>query len=508
MMPAILLAGIILILGVPLLIGAWYSYPSADDFISAASALEWVHNNGRFWGYYYVLRNFYLTWQGTHLSSILMLVVLPYTHFGLNGFRVIMVLIALFFEVSLYFMVYGITVYSNLSQADAQAKTPQRNKRLFLYAVLLFASLGLPGTWIAKEIFYWYTGAVVYIVGYSLLFLSIGCFFLANCREKKKRYYICSALFGFMASGTNPEVVAFVCAWHLIALFTVIMSDKSCRKQIHFWNILPFLASFISALFNVFSPGDMIRSHITMEEGVSYGVTDAVRDSFRTYGKELSEILRDPYFITLMIIVFLVSIYFKVRVLRTERPLTAAGLFFMAFCVFVSHFLTIFPVEYGYHGMGLYNDRTKYTAEFEIRFSLLFFLFCLAQYVSGKLSGTEKRRRIFYSAVVLCGVILCTAGYLSSKDHLKEIGAGFSFELTKDFASGNMRKVFSLRKQVLEAFEDAADGTDVYLEMPAIPPARSMYPQGLSEDPGAETNRAAASMFRLTSVAVKYADSE
>lgn len=82
-------------------------------------------------------------------------------------------------------MVNGIISFLQTSR-DVENKHSSRNKKLFLYAVLLFVALGLPGTWIGREIFYWHTGAVGYLLGISNLFLSIGCFFGANCREKSE----------------------------------------------------------------------------------------------------------------------------------------------------------------------------------------------------------------------------------------------------------------------------------------------------------------------------------
>ena len=500
----VLLIGVILLLAVPLLLGAGYTYPAADDFIFENGSTEWANMSGSIRGRFLAAWNYYMTWEGRYISNLLLFFILPFTRFGLSGFRIIMVMLSLFFVLSLFFMVNGIISFSQLSE-ETNSRRSKRNKKLFLYAVLLFAALGLPGTWIGREIFYWYTGAVGYLVGIDSLFLSIGCFFLANCRGKIGRgYYICSVLFGFIASGTCPQVASFVCSWHLIALLSVILSAEGGKKQLHFWSICPFLVSLFGAVINVAAPGSLRRSRITMDEGINYGLIDAVKDTFSCQRDELGQVLRDPVFIALSVALFLVCICVEVREAKIERPITWIGALFMVCSVLVSQFLCIFPVVLGYHGNGLYNERTRYIAEFEIRFSLIFAIIYVARYVSQMLLKKGKCNRTCCLAGILCGVFICTAGFLFLNNHTEETGYGYSIELIREFLSGTVQEVFSLRKEVLDALEVAEDGMDVYLQMPPLPSTRVTYSQGISTDPGEQTNQAVATMFHLNTVAIEY----
>ena len=500
----VLLIGVILLLAVPLLFGAGYTYPAADDFILENGSTEWANMYGSSYGRLMAAWNYYTQWEGRYISNLLNFIVLPYTHFGLTGFRIVMVLLSLFFVLSLFFMVNGIISFSQPS-GEEDNRRGKWNKNLFLYVVLLFAALGLPGTWIGREVFYWYTSAAGYLVGICSLFLSIGFFLLANCRERTgKGYYICSVIFGFIASGTSPQVASFVCSWHLIALLVVILSAESIRKQLHFWNICPFLVSFLGAIANVASPGSLRRSRVTMDEGINYGMIDAVKDTFVCQKEELGKILRDPFFIALAIILFLAWSCFEVRRAGKEKNVTWIGALCVVCSALISQFLCIFPVVLGYHGAGLYNERTRYVAEFEIRFSLIFAILYVARYVSQKLSGKEKYSRIFCLAVSLLGVIICTAGLLLQTNRITEMGYGYSFELIREFSNGTVQEVSSLREEVLDAFESAEEGTDVILKMPPLPFTRVTYSQGISSESGEQTNEAIASMFHLNSVSVEY----
>lgn len=500
----VLLSCIILLLTVPLLLGAAYTYPAADDFIIENGSIEWANAMGSVRGHFLAAWNYYMTWEGRYASNLLLFTILPYTRFGLNGFRFVMVMLSAFFELSLFFMVNGMVSFLQPSEY-AETRHSRRNEKLFLYVVLLFAALGLPGTWIGREIFYWYMAAMGYLIGINSLFLSIGCFFLANCRLKKRVYYISSVLFGFIAAGTCPQVASFVCSWQVIALLVVILSAKPYRSQIHFWNILPFLVSFFGAVINAASPGSLRRSRLTMEgEGINYGLLDAVKDTFIWHKKELGQILRDPIFIALAITLFLVCICFGEKMMKKERPVNWFSALIMVCSVAVSQYLCIFPVVLGYHGGGLYNERTKYTADFEIRFSLIFAIIYVALYISRMLPEKVKHNRFFRPVGIMCGVFLNLASFLFLNNSTEETGYGYSFELIQEFANGTVQEVFSLRKGVLDALESAEDGADIRLQMPPLPPTRVTYSQGIADVPEGQTNQAVASIFHLNSVAVEY----
>ena len=492
----------VLMLAVPLLIGAGYTYPAADDFIVESGSAYLSESVGPVRGPLYAAWNYFMDWQGAYTTNLFLFTIMPFSRFGLDGFRAGMVILSLFFLGSLYFMVNAVINYSDgpVLQSDRHCCW---NKKLFLYAVLLFATLGLPGTWVGKELFYWYTAALGYLIGIGGLFVSIGCLLSANCKEKNKGYYICSMLFGFLASGVSPQVASFVCSWLLIAILVLILSAEPGRKPIHVWDVCPFLLSFCGAVINVTAPGSLRRSQATMGE-VSYGVADAIKDTFRVQKEELGRIWHDPVFIALAVLLVLVCIYSDVRVARTRRPLTWIGVLFVAGSVLVSHFLCIFPVILGYHGGGLSNDRTRYVADLEIRYSLLFAIMYMVQYILQFLSKKGKRNNDIRLAGIVCGLIICTGSFLLLYDQPEEISSGYSFVLIKEISNGTVQEVFTLRKDVLEALETAEKGTDVYIKMPGMPLTQATYPQGISEDADCQTNKDVAALFHLNSVRVEY----
>lgn len=278
------------------------------------------------------------------------------------------------------------------------------------------------------------------------------------------------------------------------------------QNAMSFLEFMSVSCVFFGAVINAASPGSMRRSRITMEEeGISYGLTEAVKDTFVCLKEELGEIFRDPVFIVLAVTLFLVCTCLGESAIKKERSVNWIGAFIMVCGVLASQFLCVFPVVLGYHGEGLYNERTKYVADFEIRFSLIFAIVYVAQCVSQVLLEKGKRNRLYCLTSIICGAFICTAGFLFQSDSAKEnVGGGYSFELIQEFANGTVQEVFSLRKAVLDALESADDGTDVRLQMPLIPASRVTYSQGIADDPGVQTNQAVASMFHLNTVAVEY----
>lgn len=492
---------VILILAVPLLFGAGYTYPAADDFIAENGSMYLSSIVGPVRGPLYAAWNYFMDWQGAYTTNVLLFTVIPFSRFGLAGFRIGMVILSFMFLGSLYFMVHAVIHFGQIAELECDSHGWQ-NRKLFLYAVLLFAVLGLPGTWIGKEVFYWYTAALGYLVGMSSLFLSIGWMLLANGREKSKGCYICSMLFGFLASGVSPQVASFVCSWHLLILLTLLLSDEP-GKKILLWDICPFLISLCGALINVAAPGSIKRSQSTMGD-VPYGVLDAIKDTFMVQKEEFSRIWHDPLFIMLAVIVVFSGICFEVRVVRSKRPLTWSGVLLVAGGVLMSNFLCIFPVVLGYHGGGLSSDRTQYVAELEIRFSLLFGLLYIAQYIRQVLTGKGKGDKIFYLTGAAFGLLGCAGSLLFLNDCPEEITSGFSFALIKEISDGTVQEVFHLRKEVLNALGSAREGTDVYLQLPEMPPTRVTYSQGITTEADCQTNKDVAALFHLNSVAVEY----
>lgn len=65
-----LLIGVILLLAVPLLFGAAYTYPAADDFIFENGSTEWANMAGSIRGHFAAAWNYYMTWEGRYLSNL------------------------------------------------------------------------------------------------------------------------------------------------------------------------------------------------------------------------------------------------------------------------------------------------------------------------------------------------------------------------------------------------------------------------------------------------------
>ena len=111
-----MLMGVVLFLAVPLLIGAGYTYPSADDFIIENGSLDLSKYVGPVKGPLYAALNYYKNWQGAYTANLLLFTIMPFTRSGLNGFRILMVLLSLSFLFSLYFWVDSVIDFSYMPE--------------------------------------------------------------------------------------------------------------------------------------------------------------------------------------------------------------------------------------------------------------------------------------------------------------------------------------------------------------------------------------------------------
>lgn len=68
-MISVLLTGLILVLTVPLLVGAGYTYPAADDFILENGSLTWIKLVGPVWGPLRAAWGYFVDWQGAYTSN-------------------------------------------------------------------------------------------------------------------------------------------------------------------------------------------------------------------------------------------------------------------------------------------------------------------------------------------------------------------------------------------------------------------------------------------------------
>lgn len=79
----------VLMLAVPLLIGAGYTYPAADDFIVESGSAYLSESVGPVRGPLYAAWNYFMDWQGAYTTNLFLFTIMPFSRFGLDGYGMI-----------------------------------------------------------------------------------------------------------------------------------------------------------------------------------------------------------------------------------------------------------------------------------------------------------------------------------------------------------------------------------------------------------------------------------
>lgn len=499
---SILLILMIVFMVAPVVIGAGYTYLCEDDYSFEAGANDAANSySNPFIGALHKTYSYALSNQGTYLFSFLIHFLRPYSIWGLTGFHFVMICIALFYILSLFYMVHNVCY-----------KSPVAFKILVMFAAA-FASFGLRGTDKARELFFWYTGALNFTVEMSFMFLTVSLMLIAIRMSsvdtvdkealKKKKMWILAAGFvtGLLASGGALEVTSPNCAFLLAIIlidFDVIKSDRILT--------LPFIGAFVGALINVAAPGNYVRATSVVNEGHET-VLDAIRDTFVVYGEETIYILRRPLFLLVLAVILTAGIYTGLKIRKSG--MTHKWMIICIAGVFAMQFLTMFPVIFGYHEASLKNYRTTACYEILARLMYMFLVMCLGQYI-----GEIRLRK---SVSVGTGKIVCAActvligasiifGVSQGKKTYNDYNKSFSAKIITDLRTGTMQNLYNARMYILSTLELAEDGSDVVIHVNVDVANESMYGMGLMDDSGWFVNNAASGLFGVNSISVIYGD--
>ena len=477
---AVLLILALLII-VPVVVGSGYTYLCEDDFSFEGGANDMAEIwHSEFVGGFVRAYEYYMTVQGTYIFNSVIHILRAYTRWQMPGFHMYMIFINVVFAFSVYFMVRGFF-----------------KDKVAAAAIMLVSSYAIyeaVGTINDVEIFHWYTGTLNFTLGLTFTFLALGfClrYIRRTDRESGTKYLVPSMIFAFLGSGVALEVTSPNCAF-LLAVIIIAFPKFANDKKI----VLPFVAAFAGALFNVLAPGNYPKTYDNMKEG-HVTVWDAFRDTFTCYGTESKIILGSPVFWAVLVFAFLVCVGLKVRII--DRKMTVGLLVFTIVGSFLVQYFTMFPVCFGYHSQSLNVMRTTATYELVGRLMYIFAVLCLAQWCID--NGIKNALVVATALFVLISVGCVFTGRL--KTDLKE---GFSYKCAKDFMNGSMQEAYKTRAYVLNALDLAPEGSDVYLEVPLRANPESSYGMGLLDNSEEFVNKSAAGLFHLNSVAVIYTD--
>lgn len=462
----IILGLILLTIICPVLVGCLYAVPSADDF---PNALGWQNYEGRHIKYMFSnLVNVYKTWQGTYFGVFINAFPVYY-YLGLNGLRVWLFGVALFFFAAVF--LFGISFCRTLRIEDGA---------LFYITLFLFYVVSTNGL---DEIFYWYTGVCVYTlpICFSLFCIS---FYMLYETSLKRLFLILGIAFAFLAAGGSLDIAALLCS---ILLFGILYNYLILRKINK--SFLIGLTALVGAIINVVAPGNYVR-HTYIDEKIrpllSIGNT-----LLRVNSVMVSE-FRSGLLLAIIVVSFIIA-FEKIEkgVLVFKYP----GLVTL-YC-YIAILITDFPVTLGYSSSGLPSR-----CSFVEHIAIAVYAILASVYWAGWVKNKEIfrfTREIYLIIAMICIIPLSVYFDVYS---LRELTP---YKMIWHLSKGDYRAAAEREESIIKQINESPESdVIVYVSRPSDEQWVNIKLIGLTEDNANWINVGVANYYGKSSITMQY----
>lgn len=468
------------IIVLPLLIGTFYTLPSADDFSNTIAVGRVLQNNNNniFMAACMQTKETYMDWQGTFTGAFLIYAYNPLRTWGIAGIRVLLFFNVLFLTISV--------LWCGNMVAKLMFGLSHKNTKLLFLSVLIFVSLGICRG--GQEIFYWFTGACMYTMPMSLTFCCLALYMRYLWEKRMSVSMVLLCVLAFLASGGVLQVTAILC-WGMLVLWFLYFREH--RNKDGILSGLPFMVSFIGALINAFAPGNFVR-HMRFEERVH--VFKALKNVLKIMFWQSKEAITDNLFLYIMIFGFLLGAFMVSKSeLKTRKyhPI----LFFMALLVGLS--LSIFPVCLGYASAEL-GLRNLYVCDLYIGWGSVV---CAMEF--GAWFGMEKRHLCadFFGKKGLILALLCIMLFVFCRTgEFKKLFDEASGRTFDELRKGDIQRCSEEWLMVLNEIKDSNE--DRVVVQVTKSPNTILKSLGLSEDEMNWVNQAIAQYYGKETVKI------
>lgn len=314
---------IIMATTLPIVLASSMSFYRGDDFIEAISEVKKTDPlRLLLYALQYVKYSFF-NWNGAYFSKFIQAFFHPLNGQGIMQLRVVMVVNALLFIMSVCFSLFGVF----------RAEVKCFSLKLLLAMCCLVGTLGFDAWY---QVFYWYTGAVCFTVPLSAMLIA---FALITISDRKACYIIAGVLL-FCASGGSLAIAGTSCYWMLI-----IGISRFYKKKLRKRDVILFVISVAGALANALAPGNYVRHSIIDDSGVH--LFKAVIYSFSEVVVTAEWLFLETCFIVIVVIALGVGIYVGKRSVVDKtysRMMIAVNA--------ITPIVTYYPVCLGYSSGG------------------------------------------------------------------------------------------------------------------------------------------------------------
>lgn len=465
----------------PLLRLGLYAVPWYDDFNYGGFAkrmmLEEPGIVGAFKGAWDCAKVQWYAWQGT-FSSIFFMALVPLL-WGEEYYCLGSIFLILILAVSVFTLTGTLT--KRVLHVDFFSS-------LCLQAVTVILVMELVYT--TPSAYYWYNPGMHYIGmhSFALLFLAllIRLFTVERIRSLRGVLLILGGMAGALLTGGSNFVTTLqglVLLGSLAAL--VLLTD---RKKI--WRYLPIMAIYAFAFYkNVSAPGNQVRS--AFYEGWGYPPLTAV---FRSFVEAFLHLGKFTGWMTLAILILLIPVIWKM-VEKSDFSFPLPGLMFAwSICLYASGF-TPSLYSLGHAGLSRALNAVRITFQILLVVNEVYWIGWLRLRLkkkNGQVSGAGCPWLYYVLMAMFMLLVVRT-----SKNPIGDFTSWGAYYYIHTGEAYNFYAEYQERLKLLHS-----DETDVLFEPYLYKPWMLCLGE-LSEDPGAEENRAMADWYGKNSVALR-----
>lgn len=327
----------------------------------------------------------YMNWQGTYFGSFLITAVNPIAYHGLQSLRWIMVVNSVLFFAALLILLTCV-----LKELKVLHNQSRNTIAAILIALVVFSICGYETY---PEIFFWFTGAMMYSIPFSALLIGFALYIRLDDAKKSSIKALMASILGFLGCGGVLVISGTGCYIALLLLVYQWLKIKKLPKR----KLFVFIVWLIGSILNVIAPGNFKRHSYIDDTGLH--LIDAITNSLLMICGRYKTLF-GYNFLLLLIIVILCGIVFGI----THVDKVSVGMREILFSLFglLTPIVASFPLALGTNSVSIPN-RCAFIIDIGIIFSSYLFTFLIGEFVGSVLG---YRLRVFVIVILLAGGII------------------------------------------------------------------------------------------------------
>lgn len=419
----------------PIIISIAYSVHVADDY----SCAGFINSNGlnpfEYMAYYY------MNWQGTYTSLLLMALLTPILHGGMALFRFEMIIWFLLTASAIVFLVRTFT--KTFFEMDT-----------FIGHIISFLTIYIVFSYTCyTENYYWFTSSMVYTLVMACMLLAIPLL-IKSVKLNNNLIYILAIVLGVIACGGALPIPGFGCYTALVICFVSFLKNKKIKSKYN----LTFIVWVIAAVINAAAPGNFVRKEIADSTGIH--VFSAIRVTIGMYLNRVNDYCTNTSLVAILLLGLICGIYAGMhRTKKLDKELKL-GIVLELFAPLV----TLFPVVLGNYSQATNTARVDLRCWFIVDIAMYISLVGIVLLIGILLAENFKSEQLSQFAMTMIGILSVVLILTDDYSFTNSI----PYQTYKQLQAGEYQNYYSQFLKIDEKLKNSA-GEDVVLLSSEIP---------------------------------------